>query len=118
MPTTITPEQLRLAAQLLEDLPVILARLGEDGRRVQAFYNDYYEAISSCLTDPEAAAKLPVLLQIPTALMAEVALAQKKFAWYKPATWDVFKSMRGKAKSFAEALNFKKYLAELANGQS
>lgn len=112
---TITPDQIRQAAQILEDLPRVLSKLGEDGRRVQAFYSDYHEAIEAAMKDPEAAKLLPVLLQIPAALTAEVALAKKSFAWWKGSTWDVFKGMRVKALAFAKALGFQKYLDELTN---
>lgn len=117
MPTSITPEQIRQVAQILEDLPAVLARLGEDGRRVEAFYKDWVEATEACLVDPMAAQKLPTLLQVPAALIAEVALAKKSFAWYKPRTWDVFSGMRKRAKVLAEVLEFERYNAELANGQ-
>lgn len=105
---TITPNQIRQLADALEGLPALLTRFGKDGKEVEAFYEDFKDAIDALKDDPK---NYQILMKIPISLGAEALRGVRDFKIWRPSTHDVTKSMRRKAEEFAKILNFKRYKA-------
>lgn len=84
--------------------------LAEDGRRIEAFFDDLKDAVANAKSIDE----IKDLLDIPCVLFMK-AQAGAKGIRLDPSTWDILKEFRSFAKTTAETLKFNRYLDELKN---
>ena len=87
------------ALELLNGAMPAIDRLNEDGKRIQAYLDDWKEAVRALDGDPVAQA---TILAQPFALLMK---APKRFSF----NFDPFKPVRLLADDFARACDFKRY---------
>lgn len=98
-------EKLEYLAALASEIDDILKTSKKDAAKVQAFKEDFLEAVQAAKTDEEKAA----LITIPYLLAMKLAEGVSKFKWYDLRSYDVTRNMRRKADEIAVAFGFTRY---------